>query len=65
MSEANSDIELKLAYQERTIDELNAVVTEQAKRIDELEAKLRRFMDRVEAEAAVRDASEEEPPPHY
>lgn len=65
MSGANTDIELKLAYQERTIDELNAVVIEQSKRIDELETKLQRFMDRIEAESTVRDASEEEPPPHY
>lgn len=61
------DIEIKLAYQEETIRELNSVVCEQQKQIDQLESVCKTFAGRI------RDLSEvlegrlplNEKPPHY
>jgi len=61
------DIEIKLAYQEETMRELNSVVCEQQKQIDQLESVCKAFAGRI------RDLSEvlegrlplNEKPPHY
>lgn len=61
------DIETKLAYQEDLLSALNRTVSEQQRKIDELETVCRKLVDRVlevsEEVAALRiiDA----PPPHY
>lgn len=61
------DIETKLAYQEDLVTALNRTVSDQQRKIDELEAVCRKLVDRVvemgEEIAALRiiDA----PPPHY
>lgn len=61
------DIETKLAYQEDLVTALNRTVSDQQRKIDELEAVCRKLVDRVvemgEEIAAMRviDA----PPPHY
>lgn len=59
-------LENKVLYQERTIDELNTVVTRQQDQIDALSAELgriRKFLADPPEEGI--DASEEPPPPHY
>ena len=71
MSERIADIEAKLAFLERTVEDLSTVVLDQGR---ELEA-LRRRLERSEALAAARSAAggpEEAPgdpalerPPHY
>lgn len=61
------DIETRLAYQEDLLTALNRTVSDQQRKIDELEAACRKLVDRVleisEDVAALRviDA----PPPHY
>ena len=61
------DIETKLAYQEDLVTALNRTVSDQQRKIDELETVCRKLVDRVvemgEEIAALRiiDA----PPPHY
>lgn len=61
------DLELKLAYLERSNQELSDVVYAQQQAIDRLEARLERLVDRLQAlEARPRDyTSDEEAPPHY
>lgn len=61
------DLETRVAYQERTIEELNGVVTEQWKQIEALTRRLSRMEDRLtEAEASVGAlAPNDGPPPHY
>ncbi len=59
-------IESKVLYQERTVDELNSVVTAQQNQIDELLAETKRLRKIIEGgqEGSV-DADDEQPPPHY
>lgn len=59
-------LENKVLYQERTIDELNSVVTRQQDQVDALQAQLAK-LHAILANPPERmiDASEEPPPPHY
>ena len=61
------DIETKLAYQEDLVASLNQIVSDQQRKLDELEAAYRKLVDRVveqrEGLAALR--IEDAPPPHY
>ena len=61
------DLELKLAYLERANQELSDVLYRQQQSIDQLEARLARLADRLQAlEQRPRDYSaQEEAPPHY
>lgn len=60
-------LEIRIAYQDQTIEELNAALIRQAQEID----RLRRDMRLLEAEmreamaAAPGEAAAEPPPPHY
>ena len=61
------DIETKLAYQGDLVASLNQIVSDQQRKLDELEAAYRKLVDRVveqsEELAALR--IEDAPPPHY
>ena len=61
------DIETKLAYQEDLVASLNQIVSDQQRKLDELEAAYHKLVDRVveqsEELAALR--IEDAPPPHY
>ena len=58
------NIEIALADLEKTVDELNAVVTEQSKQIEHLTKINRYLLDNMEKDV-VKPLSEETPPPHY
>lgn len=62
-----TELEIRLAYQEATIETLNQSVIAQQRRIDELTLQLQRLSDRLAAAAPslVAPPSEETPPPHY
>jgi len=60
-------LEVRVAYQDRVIEDLNALVTEQWKQIDALAKQVERMTDRlqrVEENSPSSDAPEP-PPPHY
>ena len=59
-------LETKVLYQERTVDELNEIVTRQQDQIDQLLAETKRLRKIIEAgqEGGI-EAKEEPPPPHY
>ena len=59
-------LESKVLYQDRTIDELNEVVTKQQDQIDELSAEIKRLRELFKNSPTdgIEDA-EEPPPPHY
>lgn len=60
------DIEVRMAYLEHTVEELNQVVIKQQERIDLLVAELMRMKQQVVSGTEfVRPLSEETPPPHY
>ncbi|MBY0381544.1 MAG: SlyX family protein [Xanthobacteraceae bacterium] len=60
-------LEMKIAYQEEAIEQLNEVITAQWKKLDEFARELIRLNDRIEAAGANAPASpgDEPPPPHY
>lgn len=60
-------LEMRSAHQERMLGELNEVVIEQQRRIEQLESEVKRIREQLLSVAAspVKDASEESPPPHY
>ena len=61
------ELELKLAYLERANQELSDVIYRQQQSMDQLESRLGRLAERLQAiEERPRDyASQEETPPHY
>jgi SlyX protein len=58
-------LETRIAYQDHTIEELNAAITEQWKTIDILTRKLAMLEEQVRAGAYIADPATEKPPPHY
>ena len=60
------DLEVRLAYQDQMLTELNDVVTNQQARIMQLEQRVKSLVERLAAmaDAAPADAGEEKPP-HY
>jgi SlyX protein len=59
-------LETRIAYQDRTIEDLNGSVTEQWKRIDELSRQVERMADRLQrVESNASSGADEPPPPHY
>ncbi|WP_211234507.1 SlyX family protein [Solimonas soli] len=61
------DLETRLAYQEATLQDLNAVVTDQQLRIAELETLCRQLIDRVArlGQDVHKGTAADEVPPHY
>ncbi|MBH0238266.1 SlyX family protein [Methylobrevis albus] len=60
-------LEMRIAYQDDTIEDLNATITAQWTLVDALKRELERLSDRVtQAERAAASAGPPEPPPpHY
>jgi SlyX protein len=58
-------LETRIAYQDQTIEELNAAITEQWKTIDLLSKKLATIEEQVRSGSYIADPSTEPPPPHY
>ncbi|MDB5916619.1 MAG: SlyX protein [Massilia sp.] len=61
------DIEIKLAHQEDTVEQLNGVVYEQSRRIDQLEAMLSQLAEHIRnnAQSGPNLGAGGEKPPHY
>lgn len=61
------ELEMKLAFQEQTIDELNEALTKQQFMIDRMEVQLKFMVGKVKGmqTSNMADESEETPPPHY
>lgn len=60
-------LEIRLAYQDRTIEELNGAVTTQWKEIDALKRLVKSLLEEVEnlEEGLRQGGPKEPPPPHY
>lgn len=70
MSTVQADIEqlqMKLAFQEDTIESLNQALIEQHKQMDDLQFQLKQLVSKISAIEPSNMASEKEemPPPHY
>lgn len=59
------DIEIKLAHQEDMVEELNQVVYQQSRRIDQLEAMVGQLAEHIRNSAQSGPNPVNEPPPHY
>ncbi len=61
------ELEMKLAFQEQTIDELNDALTKQQFMIDRMEVQLKFMVGKVKGmqTSNMANESEETPPPHY
>ncbi|MEJ0075425.1 MAG: SlyX family protein [Alphaproteobacteria bacterium] len=59
-------LEIRMAHQDRTIDDLNTAVRDQWERIDRLTKQIERMVDRLQRveDSGPPDGSEP-PPPHY
>ena len=58
-------LETRIAFQDHTIDELNATITAQWQQIDILKRKLDTIEQQVRAGVHIADPTSEPPPPHY
>lgn len=58
-------LETRIAFQDQTIEELNATITEQWRMIDGLTRKLTMLEEQVRSGTHIADPSTEAPPPHY
>jgi len=59
-------LEMRLAHQDRAVEELNAVVIDHAAAIDQLKRQIALLTDRLaQAEAGLTAPPDDAPPPHY
>lgn len=58
-------LEMRIAHQDRIIEELNAAVTEQWKQIESLTRRVEGMVDRLQQLADGPAPNAPEPPPHY
>jgi len=58
-------LETRIAFQDQTIEELNATITAQWRQIDLLTRKLEQMEEQVRSGVHIADPSTEPPPPHY
>ena len=58
-------LEVRVAFQDQTIEELNLAITEQWSTIDLLTKKLAMLEEQVRSGSYIADPSGEKPPPHY
>jgi SlyX protein len=58
-------LETRIAFQDQTIEELNATITAQWRQIDLLTRKLEIVEEQVRSGVHIADPSTEAPPPHY
>ena len=57
-------LEMRVAYQDQVIEDLNQAIIDQWKQIDSLKRQLAEILDRVQ-EVEDGSAAPERPPPHY
>jgi len=66
LSERVDELEIQLAHQNQLLDDLNGIVTEQARQIDRFSLHLGHLKDRVDLlEEPGPDAEGSDKPPHY
>ncbi len=61
------DLQIRIAFLEQNLDELNDVVTQQQAQISLMERALKHLNSRLEqmSPANIKSAEDETPPPHY
>jgi SlyX protein len=59
------EMEIRIAHQDKTIAELNDVITSQWKKLEMMERQLRRLGEEIEAMEAGDGPAANQKPPHY
>jgi len=59
------ELEKKVTFMDHKLDELNEVIIDQSKTINELKSQLTKVNDQISSGDLVRRLEDEEPPPHY
>ncbi|ABD86913.1 SlyX family protein [Rhodopseudomonas palustris] len=65
LSERIDALEIRIAYQDETIETLNATITAQWQQLDALTRQVKSLGDRLQEAEANAPAPSNEPPPHY
>lgn len=65
LTERLEALETRIAFQDQTIEELNATITAQWRQIDLLTRKLDTIEQQLRSGVQIADPSAEQPPPHY
>lgn len=66
MEERIAELEIRLTFQDKTIEELNGVLVSQQEQIDRLERDLRELREQTRNLPFLANApGDEAPPPHY
>lgn len=67
MQDRLTEVEIKIAHVEQSLNELNDVLVRQQAYIDRLESSFERLIERLQAESGIQTDSdpEAEKPPHY
>ena len=62
-----TELEVQLAHQTATVDELNDMVAKQWQEIDRLKKQMTRLIGRLESveQSLPKGATDDQPPPHY
>lgn len=58
-------LESRIAFQDQTLEDLNAVITEQWMVIEQLRRKVEVMEEQVRSGGYIADPASEKPPPHY
>ncbi len=66
-NQAIEELQIKLAFQEHTIDALNDALSSQQRQLEKMEFQLKHVIDKVKGmePSNIAKMSEETPPPHY
>ena len=59
------ELEIRVAHQDKTIADLNDVITAQWKQLEAMERQLRRFGEELEAMESMEGPAANQKPPHY
>jgi len=59
------ELEKKVTFMDQRLEELNEVIVDQSKTIDELKSQLTKVNDQISSGDLVRRLEDEDPPPHY
>ena len=65
MQERLIELERKISYQDKLLQELNEVIFSLSKRLDQLESRQKAMNDLLTSGNLVKRQEDETPPPHY
>jgi len=60
-----TELEIKVAFQDDLLEELNQVITQQQRQIDELQQRFQQLLEHVLSQPLATNGPKHEIPPHY